>query len=72
MRIALLTPIILSRSEGSLGPDNKGAYEDWHVQLPADTLPFSTPGDPSLRLRMTDCGVLFLSSHAALVSATSA
>ena len=45
--------VILSRSEGSPGREETEADEEQDARLPPDALLPFTPGDPSLRLRMT-------------------
>jgi hypothetical protein len=48
-----MCPVILSRSEGSLSLDDQTVFEDRSVRLPNQPFLLPTPGDPSLRLRMT-------------------
>ena len=48
-----MLPVILSRSEGSPGRDETVAIEDTNTQLPPNMHLLFTPGDPSLRFRMT-------------------
>ncbi|HYI14335.1 MAG TPA: DNA polymerase III subunit alpha, partial [Thermomicrobiales bacterium] len=53
-RTAPVPPVILSRSEGSPGVRDKSASVGSRAFESSDTPRVSRPGDPSLRLRMTD------------------
>ncbi|HYI14436.1 MAG TPA: hypothetical protein VEX37_03525 [Thermomicrobiales bacterium] len=58
-------PVILTRSEGPPCLDDTAVDEDPGSRLPSDAPVSVTPGDPSLRFRMTGDGVVaFLKSRA--------
>ena len=53
-RTAPVSSVILSRSEGSPGRDPRAVDNETVTRLPNNALLPLTPGDPSLRLRMTE------------------